>query len=113
MRPAVLLDLHGLFHAIADRPTLPYLFDVELHRDPRVRARVPRADRALIALDPDGAYRFIEKGRDFWSNMLTYQARLHFDSLAYLYDMWGLGAEGSQERSVAVLQTLFRLAAET
>jgi len=105
-RPIVLIDMHGLWPGYADRPTLPYIFDKELYHSDTLRALIPHLDRALIALDEEGAYRFIEKDRVFWSGMVTYQAIDKFDTIAYLYDMWGLGAKGTKHRIVQVMRTV-------
>ena len=60
----------------------------------------------MINLDPDGAFRNIEVDDRVWKTMLCYQLPAQCDTFSYLYQIIGLGIDGTRQRAVDLLRTM-------
>jgi hypothetical protein len=107
--PEAFAEMHLGFRRIADRPSQPYVVDRALYSTEERRALARQMDLAVIGLDPDGAFRNIEVDDPVWKTMLCYQLPAQCDSLAYLYQIIGLGIEGTQRRSIELLRAMVRV----
>jgi hypothetical protein len=107
--PLAFAEIHICYRRVADMPSQPYLLNRALYASDARRRVARQMDLAMAALEPDGAFRNIEPDDPVWRTLLCYQLATHFDTLAYLYQIIGLGIPDSQQRAVAVLQTLAKV----
>jgi hypothetical protein len=104
--PAAFAEMHYVSKRCADKPSQPYLIDRALYSSDARREQARRLERAIAALEPGGAFRNIEAGDKVWRTMISYQLVKCLDSLAFMYQIIGLGIPAAQARAVEVLRTM-------
>jgi len=107
--PEAFAELHIGIRRVADRPSQPYVVDRALYSTEERRTVARHMDLAVIGLDPEGAFRNIEVDDPVWKTMLCYQLPAKHDTFSYLYQIIGLGIEGTRQRAVDLLRTMARV----